>query len=127
MSQELFETAYIDALKTWTPEKLRAERDGLRACAPKLAIACEAELAMRGLPQQAPPSNDKPGLHMRPSSTIDGRSAIDLWRGNEQVATIYCAPCGLHISFETTYEPGPIEVAERAPASITIAIDRIDQ
>ena len=40
-----------------------------------------------------------------PLATANGRSAIELWDGAHQVATIYAQASGLHIVFDTGYEP----------------------
>jgi len=44
-------------------------------------------------------------MEFRPSHTIDGRTAIELWDGPHRVATIYAQRAGLHIVFDPPYEP----------------------
>ena len=63
-------------------------------------------------------------MTFRPSNTIDGRTAIELWEEGRQVATIYAHRAGLHIVFSEPYYPDPhgLYVEAQDPAGLMIGI-----
>lgn len=63
------------------------------------------------------------GYHFRPSSTIDGRSAIDLWKGAELVATIYAQRGGVHLVCAQGFATGALTVEIAEPHGVVIGLE----
>jgi hypothetical protein len=51
-------------------------------------------------------------MNFRPpaAATTPGRTAIELWDGDRQAATIYAGRGGIRIEFERGYEAGCLEI-----------------
>lgn len=127
-ARKAFELAAYRRLAEKLPTRM-LQRDArqLAGPEPELALIAREILAARGAPLEEPPRTPDPidaGFHFRPSETIDGRTAIDLWWGNELAATIYVGRGGLHVVCATGFAPGALAVEVQLPYGVQVAIER---
>jgi hypothetical protein len=55
-------------------------------------------------------------------ATTPGRTAIELWDGERQAATIYAGRAGLMVEFEPGYGAGNIEIDVRPGSGVLLPI-----
>ena len=63
-------------------------------------------------------------MHFRPAETMDGRTAIEIWDGEQLAATLYALRSGLHLVCGPGYEPADIAVEVQLPAGVLIGLTR---
>jgi len=61
-------------------------------------------------------------FHPPSKDTTPGRSAIELWDGDRQAATIYAGRAGIMIEFEPGYEAGNMEIGIRGGAGVLVPV-----
>ena len=63
-------------------------------------------------------------MDFRPAKSVNGSSAIELWDGNQQIATIYAQALGVVVTTEGPWQPGPLAIDVRPADAVHLIIKR---